>query len=142
MEVIWLERPVTPGVAGSSPVRSATNLKGLPEWEGLFAFWRLDKGSGNKRQPPGLRLATDNSIPLCCPLCLSRTLSVSASVMPLTRSPVDRLGFFRLHGLLFDLRSRSIAFLSRELASNRRRARPLSRSDGSTPPGAEGAPGC
>ncbi|WP_222862664.1 hypothetical protein, partial [Aeromonas sobria] len=31
-------RPVTPGVAGSSPVRSATNLKGLPEWEGLFAM--------------------------------------------------------------------------------------------------------
>ena len=31
-------RPVTPGVAGSSPVRSATNLKGLPKWEGLFAM--------------------------------------------------------------------------------------------------------
>ncbi|MGU5685962.1 hypothetical protein ACV1DN_17335, partial [Aeromonas allosaccharophila] len=31
-------RPVTPGVAGSSPVRSATNLKGLPDWEGLFAM--------------------------------------------------------------------------------------------------------
>ncbi|WP_204356713.1 hypothetical protein, partial [Aeromonas allosaccharophila] len=31
-------RPVTPGVAGSSPVRSATNLKGLPVWEGLFAM--------------------------------------------------------------------------------------------------------
>ncbi|MEI4951238.1 hypothetical protein U1530_13635, partial [Aeromonas caviae] len=57
---------VTPGVAGSSPVRSATKLKGLPYREGLFAFWRLDNSSGNKRQSAGLPPVTDNTpLPPC-----------------------------------------------------------------------------
>ncbi|WP_421208995.1 hypothetical protein, partial [Aeromonas sp. 602396] len=33
-------RPVTPGVAGSSPVRSATNLKAFPDGK-AFLLWAV-----------------------------------------------------------------------------------------------------
>ncbi|WP_206780102.1 hypothetical protein, partial [Vibrio sp. qd031] len=112
----WLEyRPVTPGVAGSSPVHSATYTKTQYECAGFFAVWgKVNCPTGNESRwsaSPAAPPLFKNPVRMCWVFCyLGYSDLPYGQRVPLERQPgrsatiketqYDCAGFFAICHLL------------------------------------------